>query len=73
MQISTCLGYTEVGGTTSDVLQKVQLDIINNQQCKDLYNDEDNYNIFRSQICAGLSNFRSRVLIVFKYFFAVFL
>lgn len=47
------LGYTEVGGSTSDILQKVQLDIINNQQCKDVYNDEENYNIYRSQICAG--------------------
>lgn len=48
------LGYTEVGGSTSDVLQKVQLDIIPNQQCSALYNDEDNYRIFSSQICAGV-------------------
>lgn len=47
-------GYTEVGGKTSDILQKVQLDIIANQQCSSLYNDEENYHIYPSQICAGL-------------------
>lgn len=55
-QIKVCLkkGFTEVGGTTSDILQKVQLDIIPNQNCSNLYNDEDNYRIFPSQVCAGV-------------------
>ena len=46
-------GYTEVGGITSDILQKVQLDIIQNDVCSRLYNDSANYRIFPSQICAG--------------------
>lgn len=54
MNFVNILGYTEVGGSTSDVLQKVQLDIISNQQCSTLYNDDDNYRIFTSQICAGV-------------------
>lgn len=49
------LGYTEVGGSTSNILQKVQLDIIDNQKCKEVYDDEENYNIFNSQLCAGES------------------
>lgn len=49
------LGYTEVGGSTSNILQKVQLDIIENQKCKEVYNDDENYNIFNSQLCAGES------------------
>lgn len=47
-------GYIEVGGSTSDILQKVQLDIIDNEQCSQLYNDEDNYHIYPSQLCAGV-------------------
>lgn len=48
-------GYKEShGGTTSDILQKVTLDIIDNQQCRNIYRDEENYNIFGSQICAGV-------------------
>lgn len=47
------LGYTEVGGSTSNILQKVQLDIIDNQKCKEVYNDEENYKIYDSQLCAG--------------------
>jgi Trypsin len=48
-------GYTEVGGSSSDILQKVQLDIISNQQCREVYDDEDNYSVYGSQMCAGES------------------
>ncbi|CRL05180.1 CLUMA_CG018056, isoform A [Clunio marinus] len=52
--IATGWGYTEVAGSTSDILQKVQLDIIDNQKCKSVYDDEDNYKIYDSQMCAGV-------------------
>lgn len=51
--IATGWGYTEVGGQTSDVLQKVQLSIIPNDKCRNVYNDIENYQVFPSQLCAG--------------------
>jgi len=52
--VATGWGYTEYGGQTSDILQKVQLDIIGNQQCRDFHNNRKDYGIFDSQICAGV-------------------
>lgn len=46
-------GYTETGGSQSDVLQKVQLSIINNEKCRNVYNDVENYQVYPSQMCAG--------------------
>jgi prostasin len=46
-------GFTEVGGNTADILQKVELSIIDNKRCNELYNDPENYDIDGTQICAG--------------------
>lgn len=51
--IGTGWGYTEFGGQTSDVLQKVELSIIDVDQCRRLYDDQDNYGIDDTQLCAG--------------------
>lgn len=46
-------GFTEVGGRTADHLQKVELAIIDNNKCRSLYDDQENYNIDDTQLCAG--------------------
>lgn len=47
-------GFLGVGQLTSDILQKVELNIIPLQQCKNLYNDQSNkYNLNTDQLCAG--------------------
>lgn len=48
-----CRGFTEVGGQTADLLQKVELSIIDVPHCKQLYNDQEYYDIDETQICAG--------------------
>lgn len=41
-------GQTGTNKATSDILQKVQLDIISNQQCANVYDE-----VFETQLCAG--------------------
>jgi len=52
--IASGWGYTEVAGPTSDELLKVELDIIPNDRCSAIFNDESNYNIDNTQLCAGV-------------------
>lgn len=74
-------GFTEVGGRTADVLQKVELSIIPNQKCRDIYKDVDSYNINNKQLCAGeqaggkdtcqVNNFKLKFLTISKKAFNI--
>jgi secreted trypsin-like serine protease len=47
-------GFLETGGRIADVLQKVELSVIPNNQCKEIYKDQaDDYKINGKQLCAG--------------------
>lgn len=54
--IATGWGYTEIAGEkTSDELMKVELDIINNPQCNNYFDDGKLDNgIIDTQMCAGV-------------------
>lgn len=44
-------GFTHYKGLSSDTLQKVGLDILDNSECQ-----KDSNKIFSSQICSGVKN-----------------
>lgn len=51
--VASGFGYTQYGGTTSNKLLKVKLDIIDNSVCRKTFEDEDAV-INGNQICAGV-------------------
>jgi secreted trypsin-like serine protease len=53
--VATGWGYTEALGQTSEELMKVELDIINNEECNNYFEDAKlDEGIIRSQMCAGV-------------------
>lgn len=50
--MQTGWGQNSTFGDGTDELQKVQLDVISHEKCKEYY-DEDGKTIYTSQICGG--------------------
>lgn len=52
--IATGWGHTQYAGSISDDLMKVQLDLLDLNQCVTAFEDDDNILINRNKVCAGV-------------------